>query len=244
LAIYREGRKAAKAAKRDWGGQSSGGETTMWCVMSNQPANLSVVSPRRGQRDRGRFDDLGIPRLEPMDMTRKGWPRIAAGMLLLPIWLACGGSVRETKDAQAMQTADGADAALDVREEQDPCSRPCQPSGPNRPLSCICPGNPDCPENISEVSPQDACETGWIFTTQVSGCGKLTVRLSTGFSTKAFTFDAASGKLIGAVIVLSDTAPEVCVYGDGPLDELGSAERCEHIETCMLCEDGGPPVCM
>jgi len=150
--------------------------------------------------------------------------------LLAASMLACGG----TSDVSSGDASDNACA----------CSKTV-----HRPLSCTCSNSGTCQLKLAEYSARQRCEveagSGCFLSIKSTGCGKVSFSYSNSVGGTGYTFDVASGELLGE-IVATDVAGESCggsgtlLFGPG---QNGGIDECASVESCILCGGEGGTYC-
>ena len=185
---------------------------------------------RRSNTSGGRVEDGTTVASHPgmgLKLTMTATSRVRRHLtsaLLAASMLACGG----TSDVSKGDASD------------DPCAA-CSKTV-HRPISCTCPGTALSPAQTSCVFGGPALRSR-LWDERVSldkkstGCGKVQFSSSNAVGSLVYTFDAASGELVGKALV-TDVAGECGGYGTllfGP-GTNGGNDECASVESCVLCE--------
>jgi hypothetical protein len=167
---------------------------------------------------------------------------------IVGVFLALAAAGCSESNDLSEQNDDGGDAPLvDSGGNAPSCQCQAQPDGIAAPaeivhqnLACLCgtaAGATACATTLAQVS-TGHCPPA-LFTIRSTGCGKVTYQ-DAQTSGQAFTFDLATGKLVG-VLNAGDVAWGECnvhsyAYGD-------TNDTCPVVERCKVCGGGNLPIC-
>jgi hypothetical protein len=173
--------------------------------------------------------------------------RIALIAGMAGVFMSCAGDpVEPPRPATDAADADLAEAAGDVTAETTPAG-PCACSGSYNdrlafPLECHCGASSLKASTLScattrETFQAEACGSGAAAVVQMTGCGKISLMASGGFSGINATYDQISGQLLG-VTAYADVGFGTCTaaeYRFGQSLRPGFECAASQMQFCLLC---------